>query len=207
MRCTNCQAENPDEKRFCGNCGEPLHNRCSLCGAKSPPANKFCGECGAPLTNVMGPASATRAEPDIQAVVTNDTLVGERKIVTALFADLKGSTELLESLDPEEGRAIVEPLLRIMSDSVHRYEGYLVRTTGDGIFALFGASAAYEDHPQRALYAALQMQQQLRSYGQDHDARGLQSLEARVGVHTVLLAQIGALESNEGSCVRGLYND
>jgi class 3 adenylate cyclase/tetratricopeptide (TPR) repeat protein len=132
----------------------------------------------------MGPASATRAEPDIQAVVTNDTLVGERKIVTALFADLKGSTELLESLDPEEGRAIVEPLLRIMSDSVHRYEGYLVRTTGDGIFALFGAPAAYEDHPQRALYAALQMQQQLRSYGQDHAARGLQSLEARVGVHT-----------------------
>jgi class 3 adenylate cyclase len=82
---------------------------------------------------------------------------GERKTVTALFADLKGSTELLETLDPEEGRATVEPLLQIMSESVRRYEGYLVRTTGDGIFALFGAPVAYEDHPQRALYAALRM--------------------------------------------------
>jgi predicted ATPase/class 3 adenylate cyclase len=104
--------------------------------------------------------------------------------VTALFADLKGSTELLETLDPEEGRAIVEPLLRIMSDAVRRYEGYLVRTTGDGIFALFGAPIAYEDHPQRALYAALQMQKELRAYVQAQAAKALPALEARVGVHT-----------------------
>jgi class 3 adenylate cyclase/tetratricopeptide (TPR) repeat protein len=109
---------------------------------------------------------------------------GERKTVTALFADLKGSTELLETLDPEEGRAIVEPLLRIMSDAVRRYEGYLVRTTGDGLFALFGAPVAYEDHPQRALYAALQMQQELRTHVQAEAARGRPALEARVGVHT-----------------------
>jgi class 3 adenylate cyclase len=110
---------------------------------------------------------------------------GERKTVTALFADLKGSTELLETLDPEEGRAIVEPLLRIMSEAVRRYEGYVVRTTGDGVFALFGAPVAYEDHPQRALYAALQMQQELRTHAQDCIARGLPVLEARVGVHTL----------------------
>ena len=103
---------------------------------------------------------------------------------TALFADLKGSTELLEAVDPEEGREIVEPLLRIMSDAVHRYEGYLVRTTGDGIFALFGAPVAYEDHPQRALYAALQMQQELHAYTKDRIAKALPALEARVGVHT-----------------------
>ena len=109
---------------------------------------------------------------------------GERKTVTALFADLKGSTELLETLDPEEGRAIVEPLLRIMGDAVRRYEGYLVRTTGDGIFALFGAPVAYEDHPQRALYAALQMQQELRDYTKERTAKALATLEARVGVHT-----------------------
>jgi class 3 adenylate cyclase len=104
--------------------------------------------------------------------------------VTALFADLKGSTELLETLDPEEGRAIVEPLLQIMSDAVRRYEGYLVRTTGDGIFALFGAPVAYEDHPQRALYAALQMQQELRAHVPTQAAKGRPALEARVGVHT-----------------------
>jgi class 3 adenylate cyclase len=113
-----------------------------------------------------------------------DVTDGERKTVTALFADLKGSTELLETLDPEEGRAIVEPLLRIMSEAVRRYEGYLVRTTGDGVFALFGAPVAYEDHPQRALYAALQMQQELRAYTKERTAKALPALEARVGVHT-----------------------
>jgi class 3 adenylate cyclase len=113
-----------------------------------------------------------------------EEIEGERKTVTALFADLKGSTELLETLDPEEGRAIVEPLLRIMSDAVRRYEGYLVRTTGDGVFALFGAPIAYEDHPQRALYAALQMQQEIRAYAKDRTAKALPALEARVGVHT-----------------------
>jgi class 3 adenylate cyclase/tetratricopeptide (TPR) repeat protein len=116
--------------------------------------------------------------------VDTEWLDGERKTVTALFADLKGSTELLETLDPEEGRAIVEPLLRIMSEAVRRYEGYLVRTTGDGIFALFGAPVAYEDHPQRALYAALQMQRELLAHVQAQAAKGRPALEARVGVHT-----------------------
>jgi class 3 adenylate cyclase len=90
----------------------------------------------------------------------------------------------MEDLDPEEARAIVDPALRIMVEAVQRYEGYVARSTGDGIFALFGAPAAYEDHPQRALYAALQMQQELHADGQRRAAKGLRSLEARVGVHT-----------------------
>jgi predicted ATPase/class 3 adenylate cyclase len=114
----------------------------------------------------------------------SDFIDGERKTVTALFADLKGSTALMETLDPEEGRAIVEPLLRIMCGAVRRYEGYLVRTTGDGVFALFGAPIAYEDHPQRALYAALQMQRELHTHEQAQAAKGRPALEARVGVHT-----------------------
>jgi class 3 adenylate cyclase len=80
---------------------------------------------------------------------------GERKTVTALFADIKGSTELMADLDPEEARAMVDPALRIMVEAVRHYDGYVVQSTGDGIFALFGAPAAYEDHPQRGLYAAL----------------------------------------------------
>ena len=104
-------------------------------------------------------------------------------MVTALFADIKGSTELMEALDPEEARAIVEPALRIMVDAVRRYEGYVVQSTGDGIFALFGAPTAYEDHPQRALYAALQMQQELRDYGQRRTAQGAHPLEARIGIN------------------------
>jgi class 3 adenylate cyclase/tetratricopeptide (TPR) repeat protein len=105
-------------------------------------------------------------------------------MITALFADLKGSTELMESLDPEEARAIIDPALRIMVDAVRRYDGYVVQSTGDGIFALFGAPAASEDHPQRALYAALQMQRELREYGERCRAQGRLVPEARIGVNT-----------------------
>jgi class 3 adenylate cyclase len=104
--------------------------------------------------------------------------------VTALFADLKGSTALMEGLDPEAAHVIVAPALRIMAEVVHRYEGYVARTTGDGIFALFGAPAAYEDHPQRALYAALEMQRELRAETQRRAAKASKSLETRVGVQT-----------------------
>ena len=114
---------------------------------------------------------------------TSDAIEGERKTVTALFADIKGSTELMEELDPEEARAIIDPALRMMVDAVRRYEGYVVQSTGDGIFALFGAPVAHEDHPQRALFAALQIQQELRQRGQ-RAAQGRPALEARVGVNT-----------------------
>jgi class 3 adenylate cyclase/tetratricopeptide (TPR) repeat protein len=90
----------------------------------------------------------------------------------------------MENLDPEEARAIVEPLLRIMTAAVQLHEGYVVRTTGDGIFALFGAPAAYEDHPQRALHAASRMQHDLRTAGEQRRACGLIALDARIGVHT-----------------------
>ncbi len=111
-------------------------------------------------------------------------LDGERKTVTALFADIKGSTELMEDLDPEEARAIIDPALKLMIDAVHRYDGYVVQSTGDGIFALFGAPLAHEDHPQRALYAALRMQEELRRYSTKVVADGGMPIEARVGVNT-----------------------
>jgi class 3 adenylate cyclase len=157
---------------------------CPKCGGANLPEEQFCGDCGALLKEsaTLG-RSIKPAALNLESAAP-EAVAGERKTLTALFADLKGSTELLETLDPEEGRAIVEPLLRIMSDAVGRYEGYLMRTTGDGIFALFGAPVAYEDHPQRALYAALQMQKELRSHVQAQAAKGRPALEARVGVHT-----------------------
>jgi len=113
-----------------------------------------------------------------------ETLDGERKTVTALFADIKGSMELMEDLDPEEARAIVDPALKLMIDAVHRYDGYIVQSTGDGIFALFGAPVAHEDHPQRALYAAIRMQEDLERYSARLREAGNLPLEARVGVNT-----------------------
>src|SRR5262249_49584705 len=109
---------------------------------------------------------------------------GERKTITALFADIKGSMDLLEDLDPEEARQIIDPALQLMMDAVHRYEGYVAQALGDGIFALFGAPIAHEDHAQRALYAALRMQEAMAQYSQRlRAARGI-NLEIRVGVNT-----------------------
>jgi class 3 adenylate cyclase len=87
---------------------------------------------------------------------------GERKLVTALFADIRGSTELMEDLDPEDARRMIDPALKLMMDAINRYGGYIVQSSGDGIFALFGAPVAHEDHPQRALLTALRMQQETK---------------------------------------------
>jgi len=111
-------------------------------------------------------------------------LDGERKTVTALFADIKGSTEMMEELDPEQARAIIDPALKLMIDAAHRYDGYVVQSTGDGIFALFGAPVAHEDHPQRALYAALRMQEELKRYSARLREVGNLPIEGRVGVNT-----------------------
>jgi class 3 adenylate cyclase/predicted ATPase len=109
---------------------------------------------------------------------------GERKTITILFADLKGSTALIEGLDPEEARTIIDPALQLMMDAVHRYDGYVAQALGDGIFALFGAPIAHEDHPQRALYAALGMQEEMRRYSDQLRRRGKVPLQMRVGVNT-----------------------
>jgi class 3 adenylate cyclase len=109
---------------------------------------------------------------------------GERKVLTFLFADIKGSMDLMEDLDPEEARAIVDPALKLMMEAVHHYDGYVAQSTGDGIFALFGAPVAHEDDPQRALHAALRMQEDLHRYSTKRRESGRVAIEARVGVHT-----------------------
>ena len=133
------------------------------------PGARFCKKCGTAIGPTKAAASTTVSSPKSQILVAADgaaseAIDGERKTVTALFADIKGSTELMEDLDPEEARAIIDPALKLMIDAVHRYDGYVVQSTGDGIFALFGAPVAHEDHPQRALYAALRMQEELKRY-------------------------------------------
>src|SRR5262249_19749848 len=152
----------------CGSVGSLV---CPSCGAENPPASRFCGDCGIELSgngSAQHPPSSSPSTPGIQLTASETDppalIDGESKTVTALFAAIKGSKELIAVLDPEEGRAIVDPALRLMIDAVHRYGGYIVQSTGDGIFALFGAPIAHEDHPQRALYAALRIQEELRRY-------------------------------------------
>ena len=191
MRCSKCGCENPADNNFCAQCGNALARICGKCGAEYSLASNFCGKCGASLAKHEGAAtgiSPTRKSTADIRLVAEETespvLEGERKTVTALFADIKGSTELMEDLDPEDARAIIDPALKLMIDAVQRYDGYIVQSTGDGIFALFGAPLAHEDHPQRALYAALRLQEEMRRYASRLREAGDLPIEARVGVNT-----------------------
>jgi class 3 adenylate cyclase len=189
MRCSKCGANIQDTASFYDACGAPVKAQCSSCGAPNRSGARFCSACGAALSGASAepttPRLATPAGIHINAKGAGpEAFDGERKTVTALFADIKGSTELERELDPEEARAIVDPVLHLMMAAVHRYGGYVAQSTGDGIFALFGAPIGHEDHAQRALYAALAMQEELHRYAELLRNEGKLVVEARVGVNT-----------------------
>src|SRR6266436_5616769 len=188
MRCAKCGAENPAGLKFCNECAAPFGRRCVKCGFENAATAKFCGECAAPLSVTEGSGKSPPVVAPTPAIrVAAESLEAssvERKTVTSLFADIKGSTELEQDLDPEEARAIVDPALKLMIAAVQRYDGYVVQSTGDGIFAMFGAPLAHEDHPQRALYAAIRMHEELRSYAATLRERGWRPLEICIGVNT-----------------------
>jgi class 3 adenylate cyclase/tetratricopeptide (TPR) repeat protein len=144
---------------------------------------------------VQAPAPLAYTPPYLaeKILTSRSALEGERKHVTVLFADLKGSTELIEGLDPEEARQLLAPALHVMMDAVHRYEGTVNQVLGDGIMALFGAPVAHEDHAVRACYAALAMQAAMRRYAEEvRRSHGLE-MQARVGLNSgaVVVRAIG----------------
>jgi class 3 adenylate cyclase len=199
MQCPRCQHENSTGTKFCGECAAPLASTCPSCGAGNPPENKFCGQCAAPLRTIPTAKLATpeRYTPKhlAQKILTSKTaLEGERKQVTVLFADLKGSMELLADRDPEEARKLLDPVLEHMMESVHRYEGTVNQVMGDGIMALFGAPLAHEDHAVRACYAALRMQELVMRYAEEaRHAHGV-NVQIRVGLNSgeVVVRSIGS---------------
>ena len=153
MSCTACGHRNPEHAKFCIECGSPLSHRCRKCGTDLPTGAKFCSECG---TSVVEAPSAVESEPVERSprdytpkhlvdkiLSSRSALEGERKQVTVLFADIKGSMELAEQLDPEEWHAILDRFFAILTEGVHRFEGTVNQYTGDGIMALFGAPIAH----------------------------------------------------------------
>ena len=155
MRCLSCKSENLAGARFCDFCGTPLAQPCPACGDPNRSIAKFCHACGASLSSVAGAGdnkATTKAALAItQPVEPQFVPEGERKLVTALFVDIIGSTEIGQDLDPEEARAIIDPALELMINAARHFDGHVVQSTGDGIFALFGAPVAREDHAQCAL--------------------------------------------------------
>ena len=191
MLCPNCSSKAPSDAAFCEQCGHKLERHCPACQAPISVGARFCRKCGTSLSAAPVGSETIAASPSSQAGIrllaeqsAGDVTDGERKTVTALFADIKGSTELMAELDPEEARAIIDPALKLMIDAVNRYDGYVVQSTGDGIFALFGAPLAHEDHPQRALYSALRMQDELRRFSTRLVADGGTPIQSRVGANT-----------------------
>jgi class 3 adenylate cyclase/tetratricopeptide (TPR) repeat protein len=191
MQCPRCQADNREGRRFCAECGASLALPCSACGFSNEPGEKFCGGCGVPLTSARqtpepranSPQSYTPKHLAERVLASRAALEGERKQVTVLFADLKGSMELLADRDPEEARQLLDPVLERMIEAVHRYEGTVNQVMGDGIMALFGAPIAHEDHAVRACYAALRMQETVTRYGDELQRSHGVPVQIRVGLN------------------------
>src|ERR687892_233034 len=189
MSCPQCASPNPPTARFCSHCGTVLVVACAGCGHGNAPGSRFCNSCGEALTPAprgppRTPAGYTPPHLAARILTSRSALEGERKHVTILLADLKGSMELLAGRDPEEARQLLDPVLDRMMEAVHHYEGTVNQVMGDGIMALFGAPLAHEDHAVRACFAALRMQDRVGRYGDEIQRTHGLPVQIRVGLNS-----------------------
>jgi class 3 adenylate cyclase/tetratricopeptide (TPR) repeat protein len=197
MQCPACQHENEPGAKFCEECAAPLPRACANCGRPLSARARFCPGCAYPTGSTeAGPAVETYTPRHLaeKILTSRAALEGERKQVTALFADLKGSMELFADRDPEEARKFLDPVIERMMAAVHRFEGTVNHVLGDGIVALFGAPLAHEDHAVRACYAALRMQETVKRYAESvRRSEGI-PIQIRVGLNSgeVVVRSIGS---------------
>jgi class 3 adenylate cyclase/predicted ATPase len=201
MQCPQCDAQNREERRFCAECGSSLAVTCPDCSFANDPGEKFCGGCGAPLSSVPQPREQRFASPQSytpkhlaeKILKSRGVIEGECKQVTVLFADIRGSLELIANKDPEEARKLLNQPIDIMMDAVHRFEGTVNRVLGDGIMALFGAPLAHEDHAVRACYAALAMQDAAHAFAEQARRELGVEIQVRIGLNSgeVVVGSIG----------------
>ncbi len=206
VRCTNCGTELIAGKKFCHACGARAALACPGCGATVSPDFRFCPDCGleigsagvhdAPLPATDDPLARLSSHiPEALAAkirTAQHTIAGERKQVTVLFCDLAGSTAMAERLDPEEYGDLLDKYLELAFGEIYRFEGIVNHIAGDGLMALFGAPLAHEDAPQRAIRAALAIEEAIGRLNERLRARGLE-LRARIGIHTgpVVVGTVG----------------
>jgi len=204
VECSSCQRVNPGGSRFCSGCGSALARACGACGQELPPDAGFCNACGQPVDagaqslRTTGlpertPRDYTPKHLAVKILQSKSALEGERKQVTVLFADVRGSMQLSEQIGPERWHDILDGFFRILAEGVHRFEGTVNQYTGDGIMALFGAPIAHEDHAQRACYAALHLCDALRSHAQQLRREHGLVLATRIGLNSgeVVVGKIG----------------
>ena len=200
MKCPRCEFENRLQAKFCEQCAAPLARTCANCGNQLSATAKFCPECAHPVAGgavtqprFVSPQVYTPKHLAEKILTSKSALEGERKQVTVLFADMKGSMELLADRDPEEARKLLDPVIEHMMEAVHRYEGTVSNLMGDGIMALFGAPLAHEDHAVRACYAALRMQESVKRYAEGVRRTEGVPIQIRVGLNSgdVVVGSIG----------------
>ncbi|MBM4430184.1 MAG: zinc-ribbon domain-containing protein, partial [Chloroflexi bacterium] len=206
MLCPQCNAENRAGARFCRRCGTKLTLLCSQCGAEVLPDAQFCDTCGAALTPSVAapPAAQSTLERLLRQVpkeyaerllATRGQPHDERRTVTILFSDIKGSTTMVGQLDPEEAKEIILGAFDFLIAPIFRYEGTLVQLMGDAILAFFGAPIAHEDDPERGCRAALEITAQARDYAEKLEReRGIPGFAVRVGINTglVVVGEVGS---------------
>src|SRR5215471_10257274 len=195
MICPQCQRENLPDSIFCDRCGMRFETVCSHCDEPNRLDATFCRICGQLIDQTATTAPARVAgvpTPDSyvpkhlaeKILASRQSLEGERKQVTVLFADIRDSMKLIENRDPEEAQKIIDPVLHLMMDAVHRYEGTVNQVLGDGIMALFGAPLAHEDHALRACYSALAMQEETRRHRRKLGESEESGLQISIGMNS-----------------------
>src|SRR5712692_9481644 len=169
--------------------------RCSACGRENRDDARFCDACGTRVAQTVAPDVNLAVPTHLAEKIRHakPALEGERKHVTVLFADVKGSMDISEDVDPEEWRRVLNRFYEILTEGVHRFEGTINQYTGDGIMAIFGAPIAHEDHARRACFAALHLTETLGLYARVlRRERGL-SFSVRIGLNSgeVVVGAIG----------------
>lgn len=210
MICSSCQANNLDDAQFCMKCGTALKRACPSCSAENPPDARFCLRCGtrfagaepieaSSFLGVLGPSKTYSGVAPAK---------GERRIITILFCDVVKSTSLADGLDPEEWTDVMNRAFGVLTGPIERYEGTVARLMGDSILAFFGAPVAHEDDPQRAVFAALEIMSEVKTFAQQIKAQYGLDFEVRVGINTgpVVVGDVGSQRVSEYTAMGDAVN-
>jgi class 3 adenylate cyclase/tetratricopeptide (TPR) repeat protein len=211
MDCPTCRSENPQGAKFCVECGNKLETICPQCQSINSPDFKFCSECG---NQLIEPSKRTTRDLSFDEKIDKiqrylprgitekilsqrDRIEGEHKLVTVMFCDMEGYSQISEKLGLEEAYEIMDQVYEILIHKVHEYEGTVNEMTGDGIMALFGAPIALEDAPQRAIRTAMAIHREMDRFSQriKEEKKDTPTIKMRTGIHTGPVV-VGTLGNN-----------